>query len=1839
MTLTEPKLILSFEDTNITETEQELDTRHIIKGSVRFRFQLLDGLKSSSDQISLQLVRDCPSIADIISTDKDVHAVLMNGQSTIFTGYLSTNHSWTLTEHGEQSFSITLEGVGTRLLTRPFIFTGHHLFDCTADSAIRAVCTALGITVSPSIPVLSDMVLKVVEASQSCRDILSQMLYELGYVYVFDNLGRLDLYKIDCSSVSGVRTLDGDDLVCSSGNAVSLSKSIRQYDCSRVSFSEIGRSADYLVYRNITGKDDAHQYCNMEIPAGGHFDGTEIYTATEWNAELADEFREPALVEACNAASETDIVGSNDIIAVTNVTCTSERPSGVTCSITSAGGPYVCINVHNGSNAAKTVTRLDAYGDVVFHRAEGIVRSGSGNNVLSEELDYVHNRTLAQRHANLLSYFNRFCSSRYTFLLRENIALGTIVRLHDNVFSGLDVNVLLVAKELSDSSDVISYSAVGISVFNLDRELYHRTTDKPSVNLKGKDGAAGTGIASIVYRYAVTSTQSEPSSVTSPTIPILSSTDKYLWQRETITYTDGTTKVTTALIGVYGDTGSKGDKGDTGAQGPQGEKGDTGSTGPQGPQGEKGDVGAQGPQGEKGDKGNTGATGPQGPQGEKGDTGSQGPKGDKGDTGSTGPQGEKGDTGATGPQGPQGAKGDKGDTGSQGPQGNKGDKGDKGDTGATGNGISSITYTYATSQTPTGAKTAYSSSLFTLTSTNKYGWQKEVISYTDGTNKTTEAIIAVYGDTGSQGPKGDKGDTGDTGPQGPQGPQGNKGDKGDTGSTGSQGPQGPQGPQGKTGTTVSDQYALKFTGQTPVDADFSDERPSGWYVGCVYWQRFKYVDGDGNITYSQPSVDDSLDDLMDASVSFGISASLQAYERDLRSSDPVEITIQAFSYRYLNPSFSWTINGTAYTGSTVNLSWTKKTAPDGISVSCTLTSIVNGNTYTDIRDMTITAVDVTQYNVNQGILASDPSGDFVEGDSYVKHVGNDYLPYVYTNGSWIQISNVSNWPVQVAQIRDVILAGGVNIPATSVVMFGYFKNLSAQDAQIDALSSKEIVLQSGGSIRSSNYEEDASGNPISGFKVDAGGNSSFVRSNVVDSVVSGSFTSDPLETQEETGGSAINGVFDDTANYNDGDVYDAIASGVGTGSVSPASGTYGSTSFSYVAVLTEAQRTQRRTLAQNNSITGSASISGTLPVTCNEVTISATPLKKTLSVRGYSGSNTAVTQYSLDNSNWTTFNGSVTLGRNQGQGIYARQVFNPIVVKKITPTSWTNGSFGNYSTSIAYGNGIFVAVGGTGTNATGYIWRSTDGLNWTQVYTNSGAGFGDVVFGNGVFLAVARGSSNNQQKILRSSNGSDWTHVATVTTYGSRLAYGNGTWRLSYQGQTAENYFDSTNNGSSWTDMGKTTYAGWCYGNGVWANGQGNIIFDGTQFVRSQYVNSIYSIYTSTNGSSWSLVYQDSNTSSRQGMSKTVYCNGYYFRSQSGMESSGSNHSFTCLYSADLVNWSTAFSLTASQTSSTTLASARGMIGVQDVGVFIVGGNICKKCATSSYSDSDWTIATVGSLQITYDYTVYPVGANLLDGSKAVIATITSSHSAWRTSKTVISSISLDPTAYYRFREFRQNNAVISSFDARKYTSGTSFRILFTKYDGTGLDISGPSSGAYSYNAKWNGTLFIVFLNGSAVGSFSTADYLTATHTISFTPVGQLDAILVKDVLPKSDSQYSLGEQGNEFASAYIDNIYGNVTGNSGSTDLVRSLDSRSTNPEPGAVPTGLALAFKSNSAIGISGHGTYCGLLTFRPYGSATDFSGGPVHRIAFCQDGAVMHQTGDSNGWSSWSYPSAWN
>lgn len=239
--------------------------------------------------------------------------------------------------------------------------------------------------------------------------------------------------------------------------------------------------------------------------------------------------------------------------------------------------------------------------------------------------------------------------------------------------------------------------------------------DRGSKGDKGDTGSTGNGIKSITEHYAVSASNSTVPTSWSSTVPTMTESNKYLWNYETITYTNGTTVDTTKrVIGVYGN------KGATGATGSQGyslvanvvrdaftesqwtacgtinhEETWSSTSGIRNgcrigdmfaivgtatdtknahvayyrSNTASGDLkglcishtiiprGATGATGSKGDKGDTGAKGDKGDKGDKGATGPQGPQGPQGVKGDKGPQGDKGATGATGPQGPQGAAG------------------------------------------------------------------------------------------------------------------------------------------------------------------------------------------------------------------------------------------------------------------------------------------------------------------------------------------------------------------------------------------------------------------------------------------------------------------------------------------------------------------------------------------------------------------------------------------------------------------------------------------------------------------------------------------------------------------------------------------------------------------------------------------------------------------------------------------------------------------------------------------------------------------------------------------------------------------------------------------------------------------------------------------------------------------------------------------------------------------------------------------------------------------------------------------------------------------------------
>jgi hypothetical protein len=497
-----PSLTLTFLGGDLETGHSSVQTigeAHIARRSITFHQQLLSGLKSASNQVDLLLDKACPAIEDIIATEGDVKAVLTDGTETLFTGYLSTSYSWMLTDSGTQALAITIEDTGTRLLGKAFIESGRHLFHCSASEVIASICTRAGITVSPECISLTSPVVRSVDGSITCGELLDQLVYELGHVYYFDALGQLRLYKVDCTSTEALPTLNKDSLVVVGGKAITLSKKIRQYKSARVSFTRLGTASDFLVYRNTTGRGDGHPYCYLKLEGGSHFDGSELYTEVEWTEAQADSFRTPALIEACNAASEIDLVGGSRIIAVSNVRTEFTAESGsVTARITAAGGPYLQVEAHNSGTLAYHITRLDAYADIIYERDVNVVRTAdtplvpdSSDNLLSEELSFVHDRTLAQAHANLLGQYHRHAGSLYTFYAAVDLPCGTLVRLIDDAFSGLNVAVLITARTFTDESALYAYQAVGISAFDLAAPAHLQVLTKGKNDSRGAEGPPG----------------------------------------------------------------------------------------------------------------------------------------------------------------------------------------------------------------------------------------------------------------------------------------------------------------------------------------------------------------------------------------------------------------------------------------------------------------------------------------------------------------------------------------------------------------------------------------------------------------------------------------------------------------------------------------------------------------------------------------------------------------------------------------------------------------------------------------------------------------------------------------------------------------------------------------------------------------------------------------------------------------------------------------------------------------------------------------------------------------------------------------------------------------------------------------------------------------------------------------------------------------------------------------------------------------------------------------------------------------------------------------------------
>src|SRR5690606_38234663 len=158
---------------------------------------------------------------------------------------------------------------------------------------------------------------------------------------------------------------------------------------------------------------------------------------------------------------------------------------------------------------------------------------------------------------------------------------------------------------------------------------------------------------------------------------------------------------------------------------------------------------------------------------------------------------------------------------------------------------------------------------------------------------------------------------------------------------------------------------------------------------------------------------------------------------------------------------------------------------------------------------------------------------------------------------------------------------------------------------------------------------------------------------------------------------------------------------------------------------------------------------------------------------------------------WAVFHSGTSenlYGVAYGNGLWVAVGAKGTILTSTNGTSWTGRSSGttNNLNTVAYGNGLSVAGGDSGT-----IRTSTNGTSWTSRSGGTRNNLNTVAFGIGLWVAV--GASGT---ILTSTNGTSWTARSSGTTnHLNPVAYGIGLWVA----VGANGTILTSTNGTSWT--------------------------------------------------------------------------------------------------------------------------------------------------------------------------------------------------------------------------------------------------------------------------------------------------------------------------------------------------------------------------------------------------------------------------------------------------------
>ena len=526
MLITDPSLVLTF-----TQDGTEKTTNSIELDSIKMKEVLLnDDLSCSSNSVQLSLIPDDSGIiTDILGADRDIRAILKDGNTVLFTGYISDSYTWKIGVTGEDVFSINLEDVGSRVLNRSYSDEDGLYIRETFTDLVAKIRQAAGNVFSVlydssvSQTVRDTVLLNKIDSGVTLQNILDQVCYELGLVYYFNADGDLVIKAINIESSASydIYSQGGTyNLYTEQTTGIELVKKARQYTQSKVRYTVTEDSQTVVPIYKVSE--------TLQVPSGHWWDGADHDNSTDPIYELTlDEFfvsgktyytksgniysvatvtagspvEDNTYYEYANLAGTVDVTDLEKGKDILYIYPNSVKPNlaDQNTAYSDGGIDYVAaptgfansrwtLKQHAGTDKLDVLIDNTASGISVYYNefqagariirkssTASVFRAAKGLTANSEvqftyDANWIHDRDTALSLATLTNNWYLYCGAQYTFYLQDDIPLGSIVNVHENVFSNLDLKLILTSRSYTMTGlhpGLFAYTAFAIADFSL----------------------------------------------------------------------------------------------------------------------------------------------------------------------------------------------------------------------------------------------------------------------------------------------------------------------------------------------------------------------------------------------------------------------------------------------------------------------------------------------------------------------------------------------------------------------------------------------------------------------------------------------------------------------------------------------------------------------------------------------------------------------------------------------------------------------------------------------------------------------------------------------------------------------------------------------------------------------------------------------------------------------------------------------------------------------------------------------------------------------------------------------------------------------------------------------------------------------------------------------------------------------------------------------------------------------------------------------------------------------------------------------------------------------------